>query len=189
MANTSGLTADNTPLSTDVTANKAIIRGFGGFTAEVVVKESHHDEMTITSHPVEKGAAISDHAFANPAQLTLVAGWSARFEALRGQAAGIGLTLNDLYASLLAAQKAATLMEVQTGKRLYHNMLIRSLAIETDQTTENALMVTIQLQEVILVETKQTTLPPSANRKNPKSTNGVTNTGTKRAIPYTGKVP
>lgn len=44
--------------------------------AQATIKESHHDRMEVTHHPVEKGSSISDHAFKLPAQVTLELGWS-----------------------------------------------------------------------------------------------------------------
>ena len=44
--------------------------------AQATVEEHHRDELEITEHPVEQGAAISDHAFKRPAEVTLVLGWS-----------------------------------------------------------------------------------------------------------------
>ncbi len=153
--------------------NTGIIRSIGGIIAEATVKESAQDELTITTHPVERGAPITDHAFKNPAMLTVTVGWSA--------ANVEGRDLGDIYDELLATQVNATLLVVQTGKRLYENMLIRSLRSDTDQTTENVLLVTIQLQEIILVDTLQVTMPPNANRAAPQSASGVADTGTKAA--------
>lgn len=157
---------------------QAVIRAIGGFIADVTVKETHKDDLTITTHPVERGAAITDHAFKNPAQLTVQAGTK-----------GAGLSLSDAYASLLDLQASAELLEVQTGKRLYQNMLIRSLAVETDAATENVLMITAQLQEVILVETLETAMPKNAVRQAPQSASGVANTGSKRVSSYFGATP
>lgn len=34
-----------------------------GLFADVTIEEKHKDELKITEHPTEKGAAISDHAY------------------------------------------------------------------------------------------------------------------------------
>jgi len=68
-------------------------------------------------------------------------------------------------------------------------MLIRSLAVETDAATENVLMITVQLQEVILVETLETAMPKNAVRQSPQSASGVANTGSKRVTSYSGATP
>lgn len=187
-------------------ADNGIVRFIDTFVAEVTVSERHVDELTITTHPVERGAPITDHAFKNPAQLTIKAGWSAAYAANSGggssdqsaapgnedgteEGQDSGQSLNDLYAQLLTAQASATLIEVQTGKRLYEGMLIKSIQVETDVTTENVLMVTAQLQEVLLVETQQTTMPSNDVRADPASASGVADMGTKAPVPYTSPLP
>lgn len=171
-------------------ADSGIARFFGGFTAEVTVKEQHTDDLTITTHPVERGAPVTDHAFKNPAQLQIDAGWSAAYvsnsvsggDATQGTDQGTGQGLTDLYQQLLKAQASATLVSVQTGKRAYENMLIKSIRVTTDQQTENVLMVSAQLQEVILVDTIQTTMPSASNRADPKAAAGVADKGTKAPV-------
>lgn len=160
-------------------ADTGTLRSIGGLVAEVTVKEQGRDELTITSHPVERGAAITDHAFKNPAMLTVQAGWSAAYIANDG-ASG---SLSDLYEQLLLMQSKANLIEVQTSKRRYKNMLIKAIGVDTDVATEAVIMVTVQLQEIILVDTLETTMPPNRNRAAPDQTSGVANTGTKSAQP------
>lgn len=160
-------------------ADSAVIRAIGGFEFEVTVTEQHVDELTITQHPVERGAAVTDHAFKNPAQLTVKAASSASFED----------DLTDLYNQLLEMQASAEPIEVQTGKRLYENMLVKSLRVDTDMATENVLMVSVQLQEVILVDTLQTTMPSNGNRADPQGASGVADTGSKSAAAYNGPTP
>ena len=42
------------------------VRSIGTVIPDVVIEEAHRDELIITQHPVEKGATITDHAFARP---------------------------------------------------------------------------------------------------------------------------
>jgi len=156
-------------------ADTGIIRSIGDFQAEVTVQEQHTDEMTITSHPVERGANITDHAFKIPAQLTIEAGWSAAGYS----SGGLPLTLNDLYAALLSVQTSATLLTVQTGKRLYNNMLIKSMKQTTDQKNEYTLLITLVLQEIFLVDTVAVTIPSNSVMKDAQSTGNTTSTGSK----------
>lgn len=67
-------------------------------TAQVVIEESHHDELEITDHPVQQGAMISDHAFKRPAELTLSLGWSnspAIINGLLNAALAAGASMNS----------------------------------------------------------------------------------------------
>lgn len=67
-------------------------------------------------------------------------------------------SLQDVYQSLLNLQSSVTPFDLYTGKRIYKNMLIRSITVETDKTSENALNALLELQEVILVETTITSV-------------------------------
>lgn len=155
-------------------ADIGIIRSVSGggfsFEFEVTIEEQHTDEVTITAHPVERGAPVTDHFYRNAAQLTVKVGSSAAF---------IGSTdLSNFYTDLIAMQRSGGLIAVQTGKRYYDSMLIHSIEVDTVAASENAMMLTMQLQEVILVDTLATTMPPAGNRANPMASAGVSNTGT-----------
>ena len=76
------------------------------FIAQAVVQEHHTDTLTITQHPVESGAAIADHAYKEPAEITIVCGWSNSPSgpgSLIGQAVGVGATLLGTAGSVLAS--------------------------------------------------------------------------------------
>jgi hypothetical protein len=90
--------------------------------------------------------------------------------------------LIDLYQKLLVMQSNATIIEVQTGKRLYQNMLIKSLRTTTDQRTENVLLISATLQEIILVDTLVTTLPKNNVMAAPSATGAIMSTGTKSLV-------
>lgn len=64
--------------------------------AQAYVEEVHNDELEITEHPIEQGAAISDHAYKRPSEVILRCGWSnspSSAGSLISQAVGIGSTL------------------------------------------------------------------------------------------------
>lgn len=174
----------------------APMRSIGDIIADVTVEESHEDEMEITQHPVEKTAAITDHAYKQPARCTIRCGFSPAGSNNSGFDFGLGALLGTLnqtqpgglqetYDKFLQMQRDAELLTVQTGKRTYDNMLIRSLRVDTDVDTENALLLVVGLQEVILVETQTVTVPPDSVQANPKQTGNVTDLGGKSAKPYT----
>ena len=177
-------------------------RRLGGIIPDVVVEEVHNDTLTITDHPVEQGADITDHAYKNPAELSMRIGWSKSSLNLNGVIGGLGSgsllsgsirTLRDVYEELLKLQGSRKAFDVSTGKRLYRNMLIRSLSTTTDATTENALIVTVVLREIIVVRTKAAKLKPQA-QANPAKTAPVVERGTvqpgmadmARRIPFVG---
>lgn len=149
------------------------------FQAYVTLEERHHDELVITDHPVEQGAAISDHAYKKPAEVTLTLAWSNS-----SLSAITSFQLSDynrfVYKQLQTLQASRTPFDLSTGKRRYQNMLIHSLDTTTDAKTENSLIITLHCREVIIVQTTATTLQPAANMTDPQKTAQLANTGTKQ---------
>ena len=65
---------------------------FDPLVAQVTIEELHRDDMEITSHPVELGAPISDHAFMRPAEVVIRCAWSnspTKAPSLAGAAVGV----------------------------------------------------------------------------------------------------
>ncbi|CDG96957.1 Putative bacteriophage protein (fragment) [Xenorhabdus bovienii str. puntauvense] len=77
--------------------------------------------------------------------------------------ATLGKSPKEVYEQLLKLKASKEPFDVTTGKRQYKNMLIRAIEVTTDKTSENVLMVTLTLREVIIVElatVKGVTAPP-----------------------------
>jgi len=164
-------------------------RGIQGLSGQLVIREKSTDDLTITEHPVEQGAQISDHAYKEPAEVTLEYGWSN--SSISGALGAVGGLISGgdpnyvraTYAKLLALQASRKPFHVVTGKRTYKNMLAKSVGIVTDADTESALLATITCREVIIVETQSTAVPPRDVQANPAATASPTDTGTKLAAP------
>lgn len=154
-------------------------RKIGSITADVTIEEIHDDQLTITSHPVEQGAAITDHAFKNPARLQVVIGFSNSSL----QAGQNPEYVNEMYTQFLAMQLKRDLIAVLTARRNYENMLVAGLSLATNQDTENSAIITVSLQEIILVNTQTVAVPPNETQKQPEKTASTTTTGTKQAKP------
>ena len=109
-----------------------------GLFADETVEEKHKDELKITEHPTEAGAAISDHVYKETPELTMKVGWSESAGKLNGYvgntALGGATSLVAVYESIQTLQKTKLPLIVSTGKRLYTNMLIKSLSCTTDNT-------------------------------------------------------
>lgn len=158
---------------------RSINSTLGTFSLYVTIEERHHDELVITDHPVEQGAAISDHAYKKPSELTMTIGWSNSSLSSIGTLQ-FGNYSRSTYQDLLALQKQRVPFDVSTGKRKYTNMLIQSLDTTTDAKTENSLIVTLHCREVIIVQTTTTQLQPAQNMASPQKTASISNTGTKQ---------
>jgi len=155
-----------------------------GLFADVTVEEKHKDELKITEHPTEVGAAISDHAYKETPEITMRVGWSESAGALNGflgdTVLGGNTSLTIVYQTLLQLQEQVLPLIVSTGKRLYTNMLIKSLGCTTDLQTENVLMIDITFKKVIRVNT-QTAFIAIENQASPEATAGVADGGTVQA--------
>lgn len=167
----------------------------GAIEIAAAIEEVLTDSLEITEHPVETGAAITDHAFKKPQEVALTCGWSnsSLLEAPRPTVAAVfsngSMTRADyvsgVYSLLLALQESRVPFDVFTTKRQYQNMLITGLSVTTDAKTSEALMVQATLRQVIIVRTQATTLPPRADQADPASTAEIENAGVKQVQPAT----
>jgi len=153
-------------------------RQFGTLVPDVVIRELNRDEMVITDHPVERGAAISDHAFIRPLEVEIVAGWS-------DSTGGYAGYCEEAYQDLVALQKEREPFDLATGKRRYKNMLLASIGVQTDEKTEHSLIATLRFREVNIVET-QTTSAPKASQSSPQKTSPTVQSGTQQLRTGTG---
>jgi hypothetical protein len=164
-------------------------RYLGPVTALMTIRESGTDTLQITQHPVAAGAQITDHSFMEPARLDL----TMMTTNAQSQSWGEGY-VQHVYDQLRDLQKSRLTFPIQTGKRLYENMLMASISMTNDQSTEHALMLQISCQEVIIVKTGElnpfTPGPPSAGKQaDPQKTSGVSQGGPKQAQASGATVP
>jgi hypothetical protein len=158
--------------------------------------EEPEDLLTITTHPVQRGANISDHAYKEPATIKLRWAWSNSAPANTG---GYGLgTLTgftgapdyviQIYEQLQALQVSGATFALSTGKRLYPAMLISRLAPITNYESEFSLPCDIECREVIIVDTQMASIP-AADQAVPQQSNAVANQGAQQAQPTTTPPP
>ena len=152
-----------------------------GLFADVTVEEKHKDELKITEHHTEVGAPINDHAYKEAPEVSMKVGWSESAGKLNGLVGDSFLSgntsLNIVYQTLLQLQESAVPLVISTGKRLYTNMLIKSLGCTTDLQTENVLMIDLTFKKINLVQTSETEVLVE-NQANPAETSGVSDGGT-----------
>lgn len=162
------------------------------FTSQVTIEEIATDKLNITTHPVEQGAAITDHSFKEPAELVLRLGWSnSEYSAVAtdvmaistifsGQGEGGFNYVQEVYDSLLALQLNRIPFQIITGKRIYPTMLIKSMTSPTNNESEHSLFVTMICQEIIITQTTATSFPDASVQANPQSNGAVQNLGSKQ---------
>jgi len=146
-------------------------RRIGEITANVVIDESTNDTLTITKQPVQQGASITDHAYKEPTVFNTTI-------LFRDNPAK---SLSKIYQELLDLQVSRVPFDIVTPKRIYRSMLIATLAMTTDKSTENILKITASFQEVIIVPVTTTTVPRQ-KQKFASSTSKTENAGKKSAL-------
>jgi hypothetical protein len=150
-----------------------------GWFFDAVLRTDHTSKLKITEHPVQSGAAISDHAYPEPAELLMEIGIT---DAARSLIAGQYLEYDSrsvaAYDVLRRLQREIVPLQVVTRLQLYQNMLIESLSVSDDYTTKNALKATIQMREIPVVTVSTVALQSRA----PQVTGSVTNAGTPEPV-------
>lgn len=162
-------------------------RKIGLIVPSVVISEKHSDTLEITEHPVEVGAAISDHAYRRPSEVVMqvgFAGGGSLLDLLDTTSFGLsaGLSPREVYQNLLDLQNSRVPFDVVTGKRLYSNMLIRAMEVTTERSTENVLSAVLTLREVIITSATTSQVAAKADMKEGANTSAVQNSGVKTPV-------
>jgi hypothetical protein len=144
----------------------------GSIVPDCVVEETYEDTTQITSHPVEKGANMSDHAFMLPMSVDMKIAWAD----YKGKNTRWS---RDKYLQLLSIQAQCEPLTVYTGKRKFDNMMIVGVSVTNDQKTKHAVMATVRLKEIRQADvvTSFEAGPPADAQSSPQSTQGQTNKG------------
>ncbi|MGE4448566.1 MAG: phage baseplate protein [Azospira sp.] len=173
----------------------AIIRSMGGLVFDAVFEETHEADLEVTDNPVETGVVVSDHAFMKPLRVKISAGVSDT---------PLAAVTDDPFASdagrsrrafelLTELQRRAEPFDLQTGLKLYENMVCTSIRTSQDKDSSGALLFTAELREVIIVYTQVVTYPPrkpgaTKRQAGPKKDKGeqqgkeVTNSAEKKSL-------
>ncbi|MCM1059470.1 MAG: hypothetical protein NC452_04175 [Eubacterium sp.] len=153
------------------------ITSIGGLAFDAVLKTDHTSKVTATSHPVESGANISDHAFVEPAEISFEVGVS---DCETGNGTfGSGNRSQEAFSELIKLQNSRQLITVVTRFKTYRNMLIINVSVPDDYTTMFALKANILLREIPIVSTGKVTVSERGGDQSQKT--GSTNSGTTQA--------
>jgi hypothetical protein len=150
------------------------LRSIAGYIPDCAIEEHHMDRSTVTKHPVEKGAEISDHMYSEPPSVHLRWAWS---EAFKGE----GFAALQ-YEQILQLKNSRTVLTIMTGKRIYPHMVIETIEETTDRTSEYALFLEIGRCQVNIVQTQAANVPPSSVQANPEQTGDVQEKGRQTPI-------
>ena len=147
-----------------------------GFFFDAFLKLDHERKLTITDHPVEEGANITDHAFVEPKAVSIEIGMSdvcssfvdGQFTQRYSRSVSAFDTLEKLQADRVP-------IEIHTKLATYKNMMIETITAPDDYLTRNNLRATVFFREIIVVSTKTAALPDRTSAMPQKT--GSTNVG------------
>ena len=120
----------------------------GKFFFDAVFSTQHRLTVTVTRHPVQDGASISDHAYKEPDEVMLDIGMSdAMADTLKGHSV-------NAYKTLCAMMELRQPVKLVTRLKTYTDMVITSISAPDDVKTMNGLRATIIFSKVELVKAK-----------------------------------
>lgn len=154
-------------------------RIIGLYKADITKEEVINDSETITEHPVENGSVISDNVTTNPVTCTIQAAW--------GDSIVEGISVQDIYQSLLDLKNSHTPFTVVTGKRTLNNMLFTSIQNITNADSEYILELSLEMKQINIVTLQIVTIKSNANtiQSGKKQATSIANKTTEQSITNT----
>jgi hypothetical protein len=144
-----------------------------------VISEKHQFSIEITKNPVETGVSMTDHAYVNQVPLTLEVAVSDTPFMVEDQSRSmvpfnpnatyftgpnVRRTVNAWQAILDKAESFAV-FDVQTGLKLYQNMMFKEGSAEQNVDSSGVLWATIQVVPVIFAQTATVVYPQRGPKK------------------------
>jgi hypothetical protein len=142
----------------------------GDYVFDAFFSVQHDTTLTITKHPVQTGASVSDHAYMEPKQLTFEIGMSDVMQSIiSGQFTDHQSRSVSAYNTLRKLQEQRIPVQVVTRLGVYQNMLIETISAPDDYKTMYGLKATVTMQEILVVQVA--TVKISARPHKSNSTN------------------
>jgi hypothetical protein len=151
----------------------------GELVFDAILKTDHNSKLAATSHPIESGANIADHAFVEPAEVSIELAVS---DSETGKDTfGSGDRSVNAFGELLKLQTSRKLITVSTRFKVYNDMLIMSVSVPDDYTTMNAFKAMVMLREIKTVSTSKVSVTQRATSGSSQvQKSGSTSSGTKQ---------
>lgn len=132
---------------------------------DAILNEDHVQELRSTEHPVQNGAAISDHAYLIPSRVTLEIGVSDAMDSYKpGQYSNYGSKSVSVYQTLLYLQRLRVPLVLTTRLNTYQNMLIELNRAHEDVRTLHGLRATISMKQIFMGEVGEVELSGRPNQ-------------------------
>lgn len=135
---------------------------------DAILRVEHNTSLRITTHPLQNGASISDHAYQLPARVTMEIGMS---DAMQSYISGFWGGTEDLpksvnaYQTLKALQKLRVPLTVTTRLDVYSNMLIQNMTSPDDHRTLHGLRAFCTFEQILVATVNTKTISTNAQVK------------------------
>lgn len=162
-------TSPNSPnlLRSDATGTVTGNQGTAPVIVEAAISETHAKTALVTRHPVEDGADVSDYVRPGILGIEMEIGFSNNPLCETPDRNGVFSGSNqtriqaawDAMLDLIDGRPSRQLLQVQTGLKLYDNMVISSIG--TNQTNRNpdSVVIRVQMEQVRIVSSSSVTVP------------------------------
>ena len=137
----------------------------GLFYFDAVFKAEHERELTLTSHPIQSGAAITDHSYFEPSTVSLEVGYSDAMSAVGEENHSIN-ALTKLEEIMRESEPVSLVTRIKT----YRNMIITALSIPDEFAFMYGARASITFQQVEIVYAQIVTVQKkvSSGKSKPK---------------------
>ena len=122
------------------TVNTMLRTSSGTVYFDALLHADHNATVIPTQHPVQTGAAITDHAYMAPKEITLEVG-------MTDVVSGTGASARA-YQQFLTIMAERDLVTVVTRLGAYQDMLLTAISVPDDYTTMNSLRCTLTFTEI-----------------------------------------
>lgn len=122
----------------------------GGMRFDAWLRLQHNTGLTITQHPVETGASITDHSYFNPRRFSFDIGMTDCIVA--PQFPGDANRSVNAYNALVNLQGRRERLTLVSKYGIFPNILIESVDVSDDYSTKNVMKATISLLEIIVAK-------------------------------------
>ena len=138
------------------------------------LRVGHELALRRTEHPVQSGAAITDHAYVLPTKVVMEVGVSDAMDTFRSGMWGgsSSSTSVNAFAALQELARKRVVVKLQTRLRSYNNMLVESVAAEETSRTIAAGRFHVVFSEIFVASTQVITATTRLDA-NPASGKGV----------------
>ena len=130
-------------------------------TLDASISQTHTRSASVTDHPVESGADVSDHIRVDPIRVTV----NGIVTATRLGQQGDTTKEIEAWATLEGLLEAKTPITLVTSLRTYDSMVLVSCSTSREKSLAHAIAPQLEFRQVRIVKSQTVTLPPEQIRK------------------------